>query len=71
MYFHYHPPFQQLLSNICDDLTIVEVRGFLFAITTQQPISTTCFSTETVPELAVQSTKAKPTTKNSDIKLFK
>ena len=52
--------------DTCDDLTIVDVRGFLFAITTQQPKSTTCFSTTIVSELAVQSTKAKPTMKNSD-----
>lgn len=43
-------------------ITIVEVRGFLFARTTQHPISTTWFSILIVSELAEQSTKAKPTT---------
>lgn len=39
----------------------------MFAITTQQPKSTTCLRTTIVSELAVQSTKAKPTMKNSDM----
>ena len=41
-------------------VTIEEVRGFLLAITTQQPKSTTPFSTPIVSELAEQSMNAKP-----------
>lgn len=42
--------------------TILEVRGFLFAKTTQHPRSTTRFSTPIVSKLAEQSTTAKPVT---------
>lgn len=41
-------------------ITIVDVRGFLFAKTMQQPKSTAWVNISTVSELAEQSTKAKP-----------
>lgn len=52
--------FYLLKTKVC--ITIVEVKGFLFAKTMQQPKSTTCFNRLTVSELAEQSTQVRPTT---------